>query len=229
VKCYIDNSVCLRSCIRNVNKHFWHQCRGGIQYLLSIYRLHRIILASIISLVDLSASLHLCLVFAGRCMAGFNLPANYHLDPESLIRKSRSRFSSPRSLGSHIRDIVNKFQGLPPPQEPTQKAGQKCINYCSAPSNSNVRTGSEMNVRDGSFELKPALINMVQQSPFCCKASEDANGHLQHFLEICSTFTIRGVTQDAVRLLLFPFFIIRKDETMVLFQQGGSVNLGEML
>jgi hypothetical protein len=43
----------------------------------------------------------------------------------------------------------------------------------------------DMNIRDGSFELKPALINMVQKSPFCGKALEDANAHLQHFLEIC--------------------------------------------
>jgi hypothetical protein len=34
----------------------------------------------------------------------------------------------------------------------------------------------------------------VQQSPFYSKASEDANAHLQHFLKICSTFTIRRVT-----------------------------------
>jgi hypothetical protein len=54
VKCYIDNSVRLRSCIRNTNKHFWRRCRGESQYLLSVYRLHRIILASIISLIDLS-------------------------------------------------------------------------------------------------------------------------------------------------------------------------------
>jgi hypothetical protein len=69
-------------------------------------------------------------------------------------------------------------------------ADRKCINDFLAPSNSNVRIGPEMNVRDGSFELKPTLINMVQQSPFCGKASEDANAHPQHFLEICSTFTI---------------------------------------
>jgi hypothetical protein len=67
-----------------------------------------------------------------------------------------------------------------------------------------------MNIGDGSFKLKPALINMVQQSPFCGKDSEDANAHLQHFLEICSTFTIRGVTQDAVCLCLFPFSLLRK-------------------
>jgi hypothetical protein len=89
-------------------------------------------------------------------------------------------------------------------------AGQKCINDFSASSCSNVRTEPETNVGDGSFKLKPALVDMVQRSPFCSKASEDVNAHLQHFLEICSTFTIRGVTQDAVRLHLFPFSLLGK-------------------
>jgi hypothetical protein len=42
-------------------------------------------------------------------MTGFDLTANYHLDPESLIRKSRSRLSSTGSSGSHVREIVDKF------------------------------------------------------------------------------------------------------------------------
>jgi hypothetical protein len=67
-----------------------------------------------------------------------------------------------------------------------------------------------MNIRDGSFELKLALITMVLQRPFCGMASEDANAHLQHFLEICNTFTIQGVTQDAVYLRLFPFLLLGK-------------------
>jgi hypothetical protein len=67
-----------------------------------------------------------------------------------------------------------------------------------------------MNVRDGNFDLNLALINMVQQSPFCAKASEDANAHPQHFLELCSTFTIQGITQDVVRLRLFPFALLGK-------------------
>jgi hypothetical protein len=54
------------------------------------------------------------------------------------------------------------------------------------------------------------LSSMVQQSAFCGKASKDANAHLQHFLEIYSTFTIRGVTQDVVRLHLFPFSLLGK-------------------
>jgi hypothetical protein len=89
-------------------------------------------------------------------------------------------------------------------------AARKSTNDFSTPSKANIRTGLETNIGDGSFELKPALINMVQQSPFCCKASKDANAHIQHFLEICSTFTIRGVTQDVVRLHLFPFSLLGK-------------------
>jgi hypothetical protein len=46
---------------------------------------------------------------------------------------------------------------------------------------------------------------MVQASQFCGKAHEDANEHLQNFLEICSTFTIKDVPSDAVLLRLFPF------------------------
>jgi hypothetical protein len=210
VKCYIDNSVCLGSCIRKVNKHFWRHCQGRSQYPLSVYRLHRIILTSIISLTDLSAVMYLFMVFTGSCMTGFDIPANYHSDPESLIRKSCSRLSSPGSFRSHVQKIVNKFQGSPLPHEPTLMAARRCINDFSAPSSTNVRTSPEMNIGDGSFEPKSTFINMVQQSSFCHKASEDANAHLQHFMEIYRTFTIRGVTQDVVHFHLFPFSLLGK-------------------
>jgi hypothetical protein len=86
MKCYIYNSMHLRSCIRNVNKHLLSCCQGGSQYLVSVYRLHGIILASIISLTNLSAAPCLFMVFTGSCMTGFDLLVNYHLDPEFLIR-----------------------------------------------------------------------------------------------------------------------------------------------
>jgi hypothetical protein len=102
VKCYIDNSMCLWSCIKNINKHFWCYCQGGSQYLLSVYRLHRVILTGIISLTDLSVVMCLFMVFTGSCMTGFDLAAIYHSDAESLIRKPQSRLCSPGSFGSHV-------------------------------------------------------------------------------------------------------------------------------
>ena len=67
-----------------------------------------------------------------------------------------------------------------------------------------------------NFELKSSLINMVQASPFCGKPNEDANAHLQNFLELCDTVVIRGVTTDVVKLRLFPFFPPGEGETVVL-------------
>ena len=82
--------------------------------------------------------------------------------------------------------------------------GDKSIHDFSTPSAANVVTGHNVFNGDANFELKPALITMVQASPFCGKAHEDANAHLQHFLEICSTFIIKGVSQEDIHLRLSP-------------------------
>jgi hypothetical protein len=93
----------LQSCIRNVNKHFWCCYQGGSQYLLSVYRLHMIILASIISLGDLSASLCLCVVFTGKIL----------FRPEPLtthrsFQRFTSRFFSTELLGTLNRQVRGK-------------------------------------------------------------------------------------------------------------------------
>ena len=46
---------------------------------------------------------------------------------------------------------------------------------------------------------------MVQANQFCGLANEDPNAHIASFLEICDTFKHNGVTNDAIRLRLFPF------------------------
>ena len=54
---------------------------------------------------------------------------------------------------------------------------------------------------------------MVQASPFCSKASEDANTHLQNFLEVSSTINPMGTMMDNIRLRLFPFSLLGKAMT----------------
>jgi hypothetical protein len=54
----------------------------------------------------------------------------------------------------------------------------KTLREFSTLTTANIRTGLETNVGDNGFELKPALINMVQASQFCGKAHEDASAHL---------------------------------------------------
>ena len=86
----------------------------------------------------------------------------------------------------------------------------KTLREFSTPITANIHTGPTVDVGDNGFELKPALISMVQASQFCGKAHEDASAYLQHILEIYSTFTIKGVTQDAILLRLFSFSLLGK-------------------
>ena len=98
----------------------------------------------------------------------------------------------------------------------------KTLHEFSAPTTANIRTGLAINVGDNGFELKPALLNMMQASQFCEKAHEDASAHLQHFLEICSTFTIKGVTRDAILLHLFPFSLLGKAKQSFYANKDGN-------
>ena len=54
------------------------------------------------------------------------------------------------------------------------------------------------------------LINEVKANPFCGNPHEDPKAHLQHFMEVCGTFTVKGVMSDAIHLCLFPFSLFGK-------------------
>jgi hypothetical protein len=75
-----------------------------------------------------------------------------------------------------------------------------------------VPTFPEINTKNRNFKIKAGLITMVQAIPLCGKPNKDASAHLQQFLELCNTFTIRGVEEDAIRLWLFPFSLMGKEK-----------------
>jgi hypothetical protein len=112
----------------------------------------------------LHRELHDRIRFTGQLPFGSRIP-----DTEVSLKAFHTRiFRIPR-----LRDC-QQISGI---TTTTLMADRRCINDFLALSNANVRTGLEMNIGVGSFELKLTLINMVQQCPFCGKASEDANSH----------------------------------------------------
>ena len=137
-------------------------------------------------------------------MIGFDLSTNYIENLEALLRRTRAKLKKVPTLKSednHIRrSLTPEFEAM----------ANRTLREFSAPTIANIHTGPTVNVGDNGFELKPALINMVQANQFCGKAHEDTSAHLQYFLEICSTFTIKGVTKDAILLRLFPFSLLGK-------------------
>ena len=105
-------------------------------------------------------------------MTGFDLPQNFHSDPESLLRRTRAHLVSPWRSLSAVDPVIASSSA------PRAMAQKTLCNY-SAPSANQVPTGPEVNTGGENFEIKTGLITMVQASPFCGKANEDASAHLQ--------------------------------------------------
>src|SRR5919197_1305906 len=136
-------------------------------------------------------------------MTGFSLPENFIQNPESLLRKNRSRTSSSSATPPTNQPVASA------PSELVEMA-QKSLREFSVPAVAHVPTEPVVNVGDKNFELRTGLITMVQASPFCGLPNEDANAHLQHFLELCDTIIIKDVAADVIRLRLFPFSLVGK-------------------
>jgi len=126
-------------------------------------------------------------------MTSFNLPQNFTPNPESLLRRVRPRVVPPKIFLSAGEPVISA-------PSTSNSMAQKTLRDYSAPSATQVPTGPEVNTEGENFDIKMGLITMVQANPFCGKANEDASAHLQQLLELCSTFVIKGVSQDGIRL-----------------------------
>jgi len=109
-------------------------------------------------------------------MNRFELRDNFVDNLETLIRKMKAKLRRNQSTSSSSQ-LAN------PPESEDQPTIQnlipeidvmadKSLHEFSAPTTTNIRTGLAVDI-NGSFELKPALINIVQASQFCGKAHEE--------------------------------------------------------
>ena len=63
----------------------------------------------------------------------------------------------------------------------------------------------QLTIDANDFELKPALIIMVQQNQFAGHSTENPNEHLGRFLRIANSIQLSGVKPEIIQLQLFPF------------------------
>ena len=86
------------------------------------------------------------------------------------------------------------------------------------------------NVEANNFELKPALISMIQNSTqFGGTPNEDPNLHLKKFLRLTDTIKYNGVTNDAIRLRLFPLSVTEKVNEWFSILPANSIRTWENL
>ncbi|CAA0809015.1 Unknown protein, partial [Striga hermonthica] len=84
-------------------------------------------------------------------------------------------------------------------------------------------------VNANNFELKPSYISMVQNNQFGGHPTEDPNQHLTQFLQICDLVKYNGVSEDAIRLRLFPFSLRDKARSWLSMISDGSIKTWEEL
>ena len=77
-------------------------------------------------------------------MTGFDLPQNFHSDPESLLRRTRARLVSPRRQLSTAEPVIASSSA-------SQAMAQKTLRDYSAPSTNQVPTGPEVNTGGEKF------------------------------------------------------------------------------
>lgn len=75
------------------------------------------------------------------------------------------------------------------------------------------------------FELKPIMFQMLQNvSQFSEIPTEDPHLHLQLFMEASHSFKLVGVTEDALRLRLFPYSLRDRARAWLNSLPSGSIN-----
>ena len=60
-------------------------------------------------------------------------------------------------------------------------------------------------INANDFELKPALITIVQQNQFAGHPTENPSEHLGRFMRIADSIKVSGVKPEVIQLQLFPF------------------------
>src|SRR3954465_8806036 len=60
-------------------------------------------------------------------------------------------------------------------------------------------------IEANNFELKPSLVQAVQQNQFSGSPVDDPNLHLSVFVQYADTVKANNVSSEAIRLRLFPF------------------------
>ena len=78
-------------------------------------------------------------------------------------------------------------------------------------------------IQANNFELKTVTLQMIQNIQFHGLPSENPNMHLTNYIEVCDTIKYNGVTEEALRLRLFPLSLGNRVKHWVTSQPPDSI------
>ena len=78
-------------------------------------------------------------------------------------------------------------------------------------------------IQANNFELKSITLQLLQGIQFHGLAHEDPNAYILNFLEVCDIVKYNGVSDDAIRLRLFPFSLKEKAKHWLISEPLDSI------
>nr|GEY06332.1 reverse transcriptase domain-containing protein [Tanacetum cinerariifolium] len=77
------------------------------------------------------------------------------------------------------------------------------------------------------FEIKTNLLQLVQANPFCGFERENPHTHINNFKRITSTLKFRDVSNDVIKLMMFPYSLEGAARVWISFFELAKIPLNE--
>ncbi|KAL0373949.1 UNVERIFIED_CONTAM: hypothetical protein Sradi_3310600 [Sesamum radiatum] len=127
-------------------------------------------------------------------------------DPEIERTFHRQRNTIERGDTTENSDTEEHLTIIEPTMDHVGAVERPMMEYSFPTADGTISSIALPTVQANNFEIKPSIIQIIRSSvQFSGLPEEDPNKHLSNFLEICDTFKFNGVSDDAVRLRIFPF------------------------
>ncbi|KAG9444595.1 hypothetical protein H6P81_015935 [Aristolochia fimbriata] len=143
-------------------------------------------------------------------------------EPERNLRQNLKENQS-HNFPKDQEDMENlEITGIDGEQAPIPK--RTMVDYVTPSPNTNRTSIITPTIQANNFDIRPQIIAMLQYHyQFSGLAHEDPNEHLKRFFDLCATFKCNGVSDDAIRLRLFKFTLVRRAKTWLNTLQVDSI------
>ena len=107
----------------------------------------------------------------------------------------------------NLRNITSRLQAIPEEEEEVERPQRlnTMEDFWRPIIQEEYSVVRQSAIEANNFELKPALITMVQQHQFTGYPFEDPNEHMERFMRMANTIKLNGVRPEVIKLQLFPF------------------------
>ncbi|XP_027155012.1 uncharacterized protein LOC113760037 [Coffea eugenioides] len=140
----------------------------------------------------------------------------------ALRKATRERVEASSSSTGHnsVVDFVDSFSETE--EINSSMANERTLRELAAPDLNQQPLCITYPILDVEFELKSGLIHLLPS--FHGLSGEDLHKHLKEFYVVCSTMKPQGVTEEQIKLRVFPFSLADKAKDWLYYLPSGSIS-----